>query len=115
MRTLTKTLIAFAVIGFLTSCGGEKKAEAGKEEESEICTCVSANLSMTKDMIASGRDANEDKIKEIENKYEAKMEKCRKLAEGKSQEELNKMEEEVKKCPSYKEMEKLQKEMMGGK
>ena len=102
MRTFTKTLMAFALIGFLmTSCGGG----------SEICNCVSTNLSMMKDMKAAGEDADDKKIEEIEKKYEAKMEKCKKLGDGKSQEELEKMEEEAKKCSSYKEIEKLREEM----
>jgi hypothetical protein len=42
------------------------------------------------------------------------MEKCEALGKGKSDEEKKKMEEEMKKCDSYPELEKMFKEMMGG-
>ena len=97
--------MAFALIGFLmTSCGGG----------SEVCGCADTILAMMKDMKTAGRAASDDKIKEIEEKYKEKMEKCDKMGEGKSDEEQKKMREEMEKCASYKELEKIQKEMRGG-
>jgi hypothetical protein len=49
-----------------------------------------------KEMEAAGGD--EAKIKEIGEKYKAKAEECKKLGEGKSEEELKKMAEEAKNC-----------------
>ncbi len=91
--------MAFALIGFLmSSCGGG----------SEICDCADTLLSMAKE----GKDAKDDmaKTKAISEKYKEKMEKCRKMGEGKSDEDQKKMREEMEKCASYKELEKMQKE-----
>ncbi len=95
--------MAFALIGFLmSSCGGG----------SEVCNCADTLLSMAKE----AKDVKDDmeKMKAIRDKYKDKMDKCDKLGEGKSDEEQKKMREEMEKCASYKELEKIQKEMMGG-
>lgn len=103
MRTFTKTLMAFAFIGFLmTSCGGG----------SEVCGCADTLLSMAKEAKEAKMDM--EKMKAIQEKYKEKMEKCDKMGEGKSDEEQKKMREDMEKCASYKELEKIQKEMMGG-
>jgi len=101
MRTFTKTLMAFAFIAFLmTSCGGG----------SEVCNCSDMSVAMIKEMIAAGKD--KDKMTAIEKKYEPKIEKCKKLDEGKSEDEKKKMVEEMSKCSSAKEAEKLMQEFM---
>jgi hypothetical protein len=95
--------MAFALIGFLmTSCGGG----------SEVCGCADTFLAMMKE----AKDAKNDiaKMKSISEKYKDKIDKCDKLGEGKSDDEQKKMKEEMEKCASYKELEKIQKEMMGG-
>ena len=85
MRTFTKTLMAFALIGFLmTSCGGG----------SEVCGCADTMLAMMKE--AKGNMNDKDKMEALKKKYEAKIEKCEKMSEGKSDEEKKKMEEEMK-------------------
>ncbi len=100
MRTFTKTLMAFAFIGFLmTSCGGG----------SEICSCADLTVTALKEGIAAGKD--KEKLEALKKKYEPKMEKCEKLR-GKSEEEIKKFDEEMKKCPSAKEVEKLMEELM---
>lgn len=89
-------MMAFAFVGFLmTSCGG-----------SEICQCANTMLSMVKET----KDAKGDKKKEeaVEEKYEAKLEKCEKLADGKTKEEEEKMEAALKECSAYKELQKLE-------
>ena len=48
-----------------------------------------------------------EKQKEIEEKYTEDIKKCQALGEGKSDEELKVMEEEMKECPSYQEMEEM--------
>ena len=103
MRALTKTLMAVAVSAFLfTSCGGG----------SEVCQCADTMLSMMKE----AKDVKDDKAKmeAIQEKYKAKMEKCQKLDEGKTEEQKKKMEEEMKACPAYQEVEKMMKESLGG-
>jgi serine/threonine-protein kinase len=80
--------------------------------KSEICACADTLLSMTKEVKEAKMDM--EKMKAIEEKYKAGMDKCNKLGEGKSDEEQKKMREELENCPSYKELEKIQKEMMGG-
>jgi hypothetical protein len=101
MRTFTKTLMAFALIGFLmTSCGGG----------SEVCGCADTMLAMMKE--AKGNMNDKDKMEALKKKYEAKIEKCEKMSEGKSDEEKKKMEEEMKNCPAAKQADELMKEMM---
>jgi hypothetical protein len=63
---------------------------------------------------AKGNMTDKEKMEAIKKKYEAKIEKCEKMGEGKSDEEKKKMEEEMKNCPASKEAETLMKEMMGG-
>ena len=72
---------------------------------SEICNCVEAQLSMTKEMKEAKDDT--DKAKAIRDKYKDKREKCRELAKDKSEEEIKKMQEAAKNCPASKELEKL--------
>ena len=98
MRTFTKTLMAFAVIGFLmTSCG-----------ESEICSCVSTELSMLKEIKEANSDR--DKMDKIEEKYKEKSEKCSNLVREMPKDERKKLQEASEKCPEFKEAEKLREE-----
>jgi hypothetical protein len=93
--------MAFALIGFLmTSCGGG----------SEVCGCADTMLAMMKE--AKGNMNDKDKMEALKKKYEAKIEKCEKMSEGKSDEEKKKMEEEMKNCPAAKQADELMKEMM---
>jgi len=95
---MKKLFVSAAVMSamFLASCGG-----------SEVCDCSDMALSVAKEMKDIGGDM--EKMAEIQEKYKADMEKCEKLGEGKSDEELKAMEEEMKGCASAKELE----EMMG--
>jgi hypothetical protein len=103
MRTFTKTLMAFAFIGFLmTSCGGG----------SEVCGCADTALAMMKE--AKDTKMDMEKMKAIQEKYKEKMDKCEKILRPESEEARKKVEEEAKNCSSAKELEKIQKEMMGG-
>ncbi len=83
----------------------------GNAQTYSVCDCADIMLAMIKE--AKGNMTDKDKMEAIKNKYEAKIEKCEKLGDGKSDEEQAKMKEEMKKCPSAKEAEKLMKEMMG--
>jgi hypothetical protein len=80
--------------------------------KSEVCECADTMLSMMKE----AKDAKGDRaiMDEIQEKYKTKMDKCQKLDEGKSDEEKKKMEEEMKACPAYQEVEKIMKESFGG-
>jgi hypothetical protein len=64
-------------------------------------------LEMSKEMKEVKGDFT--KIEAIQKKYEEDFKKCEKLGEGKSEDEKKKMEEELKACDSYKEMEKMMK------
>ena len=90
----------------------EQNNDDYEEEESEICECMTTLLAMAREAKYVKNDI--EKMKAIQEKYKDKMDKCDKLGEGKSDEEHKKMREEMEKCPSYKELEKIQKEMMGG-
>lgn len=76
-----------------------------------VCDCADIMLAMMKE--ARGNMTDKDKMVAIKNKYEAKIEKCEKLGDGKSEEEQAKMKEEMERCPAAKEAEKMMKEMMG--
>ena len=76
-----------------------------------VCDCADIMLAMMKE--ARGNMTDKDKMVAIKNKYEAKIEKCEKLGDGKSEEEQAKMNEEMERCPAAKEAEKMMKEMMG--
>ena len=95
---MKKIILSFAALSLvLASCGG-----------SDVCNCADTMLEMSKEM----KDVKGDftKIEAIQKKYEADFKKCEKLGEGKSEDEKKKMEEELKACDSYKEMEKMMKE-----
>ena len=83
-----------ALLIVLASCG-----------RSEVCSCSDSMLEMSKEMGQIKGDYT--KIEAIQKKYEADIKKCAKLEEGKSKVEKNKIEEEIKSCDSYKEIEKL--------
>ena len=83
----------------------------GNAQTSEICGCADALLSMAKE--AKDAKMEMEKMKAIQEKYKARMEKCDKLGKGKTDDELKKMREEMEKCASYKELEEIQKELMG--
>ncbi len=92
---MKKIILSFAALSLvLASCGG-----------SDVCNCADTMLEMSKEM----KDVKGDftKIEAIQKKYEADFKKCEKLGEGKSEDEKKKMEEELKACDSYKEMEKM--------
>lgn len=101
MRVFAKSFLAVvAAVFFLTSCGGG----------SPVCGCVDTTVAMLKE--AKGLNFDQEKMKSLEEKYKGKMDKCEKLGEGKSDDDKKKMEEEMKACGSYKEIEALTKEMM---
>ena len=92
---MKKIILSFAALSLvLASCGG-----------SDVCNCADTWLEMSKESIKAKGDFT--KIEAIQKKYEADNKKCAKLGEGKSEEEIKKMEEELKACDSYKELEKM--------
>ena len=80
------------------------------QSQTEICGCADIMLAMMKE--AKGNMNDKDKMEALKKKYEAKIEKCEKMSEGKSDEEKKKMEEEMKNCPAAKQADELMKEMM---
>jgi len=96
---MKKIILTFAsAVLLLASCG-----------KSELCGCVDTRLSMLKELKEAGMD-DDAKRDEIREKYEKDRKKCSDLAKDKSKEEVKKMEEEMKECGSYEELEKLRKE-----
>jgi hypothetical protein len=94
---MKKIILSFAALSLvLASCGG-----------SDVCNCADTMLEMSKEMKEVKGDFT--KIEAIQKKYEEDFKKCEKLGEGKSEDEKKKMEEELKACDSYKEMEKMMK------
>ena len=92
---MKKIILSFAALSLvLASCGG-----------SDVCNCADTMLEMSKEMKEVKGDFT--KIEAIQKKYEEDFKKCEKLGEGKSEDEKKKMEEELKACDSYKEMEKM--------
>lgn len=93
---MKKLFVSAGVVSamFLASCGGG----------SDVCDCADMSVAMMNEMKGLEDMA---KITEITEKYAAQAEKCEKMGEGKSDEELKAMEEEIKGCASFKEMEKM--------
>ena len=75
---------------------------------SGVCDCADMSVAMMNEMTAL--DGDMEKMTEITEKYADDMKKCEAMGDGKSDEEMKAMEEEMKGCASFKEMEK----MMGG-
>jgi hypothetical protein len=86
-------LSAAAALVLLASCG-----------KSEVCDCVDTAINMSKEADAAKEDMT--KIKAIQDKNKAAIDKCVKLNEKDSK----KFEEDMKKCDNYAEMEKMMKE-----
>jgi hypothetical protein len=102
MLSLTKTLMAFTFISFLiTSCGSKSEEKGGIE----LCECVDINISNLKEQEEVYGDMEKTKV--VFNKYKDKLEKCSKLHVGKKLDPKLALPEEMKKCPSYKELEKI--------
>ena len=95
MKKLTYSL-ALTMFIVLSSCGG-----------SEICNCADTWLEVTKEMKAAGTDT--DKLKSIQGKHKEDLAKFEKLGKGKTPGELKKMEDILKECPAFKEMQKMSK------
>jgi|688.fasta_scaffold494140_1 hypothetical protein len=93
MKKMMFSLVAVAALA-LVSCGS-KDAE-NKEGGPSVCDCVKMGEEAAKEM--KGANGDEAKLKEITEKYEKKAEECKKLGEGKSDEEKKKMMEEAAKC-----------------
>jgi hypothetical protein len=69
----------------ITSCGGPS-----------VCECKSQMSEYERELEQAAGD--EEKIKNIEAEYKKKMEKCSKLKEGKTEDELKAMKEEAENC-----------------
>ena len=105
---MKKLFIAMSIVAFgFASCGDASGDESGEKKLSEICECAELQLNIMKDM-KGGMD-----MKDREAKYASKWKKCEEMAKGKSDLEKRKMKKEMEACPAYKEVEKMQKEMMG--
>ena len=94
---LSATMLTVLV---LASCG-----------KSAVCDCSDTLLSMMKESKESKMDPA--KMTAIQEKYKGDLEKCEKITEGKTEAEIKAMDAEMKECDSFKEMEKMSKEMMG--
>lgn len=82
---MKKVLLSAVAAGFLlASCG------------SDVCDCVNGMEEMGKKMEEAKGD--EEKMKKIQEEYKDLLDKCEKLGEGKSEDEMKKLEEEAKNC-----------------
>jgi len=83
------------------------------KEPNTVCDCADIVLLMINEIKGNMNDL--EKIENIKNKYESKIEKCDKFVLGKSEDERIKMQEEMKKCPSALQAEILMNEIMNEK
>ncbi|MCB9189848.1 MAG: hypothetical protein H6599_11285 [Flavobacteriales bacterium] len=98
---MKKVLLSLGVVAAMamTSCGGH-----------DMCSCAETRLEAMKEMEAAGDD--EAKLKEIEEKYKADEEACKKLGDEMKEEmkdlsdedKMKKMEEMMDECPAFKEL-----------
>src|SRR3990167_6142352 len=86
MKNLLFMIVATALL--FSACGSKDEKDEKKSEMS-VCDCVKTFEGMMKEVEEAGGD--EAKMKEIEEKYKDKAEACKKLGEGKSDEEKKKM------------------------
>jgi basic membrane lipoprotein Med (substrate-binding protein (PBP1-ABC) superfamily) len=93
MKKVFFTLTAIAVIG-LTSCGDKDKEKEASGPT--VCDCVKMGEEAEKEYRNAGDD--EEKLKQIDEKYNKKYKECDELVKGKSDEELTKLMEEAEKC-----------------
>ena len=94
----------------VAACMKENAAKAAEEAPateaaSEICACADMSVAMMNEMTAL--DGDMEKMTEITEKYADDMKKCEAMEEGKSDEELEAMMEEMKGCASYQELKKM--------
>ena len=94
---MKKLFVSAGVISamFLASCGGG----------SGVCDCADTAVAMMNEM--KDLDGDMEKMTAITEKYADDMKNCEAMEDGKSEEELKAMDEEMKGCASYKEMEKM--------
>ena len=111
MTNMIKSLLLTSVLFLFVACGGDNQGELAKDNEGgssslTVCDCLDASLNMTKDLLR-GMSEEDAKIK-----YAKKEKECIDLEAGKSNQELSLLEEEAKKCSSFKEFEKIQIQLM---
>ncbi len=88
-----------------------KEGLGGPDLITEICDCADIMLNMMQEAQAAKGD--DQKMLDIMEKYKSPVDKCKKLDEGKSEEEKKEMERIMKSCPSFIEVEKIMKEESG--
>ena len=76
---------------------------------SEVCNCSDIYLAITKEVIAAKGD--QKKIEAVQKKYEKDLESCNDLFLEKYKGNQDKIEKELNKCPSYKEVKKIMEKM----
>ena len=94
----------------LASCGDASVEESDKSNGAKtgltVCDCIDGRVNMMKDILNGMSD------EDAEAKYSEMEGKCKKMGEGKSDSELEALQKEAEACPSAKEMEKLQEELI---
>lgn len=105
---MKKTFITLSILLLaLASCNDSNKEGKIRKKTSAICECADLSLKIMEEM---ENGASED---EVESKYTLQLEKCEKLTEGKSEEEILKLQKEFMECPAFKEFQdKLEQEML---
>jgi hypothetical protein len=101
MKKVLLTLTVAAGLA-MTSCGG-----------TDMCSCFETQMEMSKELEAAGDD--EAKQKEVEDKYKADKDACKKLGETMKEEMKDMSNEDAEK--KFKEMQDdcpAMKEAMGG-
>ena len=76
---------------------------------SEVCNCSDIYLAITKEANAAKDD--QKKIDAVQKKYEKDLESCNDLFLEKYKGNQDKIEKELNKCPSYKEVTKIMEKM----
>ncbi len=94
MKKLTYLLVFIMFLG-LSSCGS-----------SDVCNCIDIGVEFSKEYKTTNGDLG--KIKKLQEQFKEDREKCLNLGKGKTDAELKEMDKEAEKCPSYKELVRLQ-------
>lgn len=112
MKKLFYSMSVVALV--LASCGDASGEASGEESDNSkgakagltVCDCIDGRVNMMKDILNGMSD------EDAEAKYSEMEGNCKKMGEGKSDSEREALQKEAEDCPSAKEMEKLQEELI---
>ena len=108
---MKKLFISMSVLALVFASCGDASGDASADSKDAkagltVCDCIDGRVNMMRDILNGMSD------EDAEAKYSEMEGNCKKMGEGKSDSELEALQKEAEACPSAKEMEKLQEELI---